>query len=144
MAVRTVLLTVALAVTAACGGDDAPPAEKPPNRAPVFPAPLAFQSSSTLERDGRGIVVGAMTTVTTTSVATDADGDSLTYRWEGLRYNGDTLLPMPLDADGMRVKFRSGVIMGEAAGGILRLIARDPYGQEAVAQFCISGGGFTC
>ena len=127
----------------ACG-KDAPPAEKPPNRPPVFPATLAYTSESEMQRDGRGTIVGAITTLTTTSVATDPDGDSLSYRWEGLRYNGDTLLPMTVDGDRTRARFRSGVILGQAAGGVLRLIARDPSGKEAVAEFCISGGGFTC
>lgn len=141
--VPTTLLLTSLAL-AACGGEDAPPAERSPNRPPVFPAMLSSQTSSTLERDGRGVVIGAVTTLTTTSMATDPDGDSITYRWEGVRYNGDTLLPTPLDTHGMRVRFRSGVIMGQAAGGILRLIARDPSGKEAVAEFCIPGGGFNC
>jgi hypothetical protein len=134
---------VVLVVASSCT-TDARRADKPPNRAPEFPSSMSYTTSSTLEKDGRGLVIGAITSLETTSHATDPDGDSLTYRWEGLRYNGDTLLPMPLDADGMRVKFRSGVIMGEPAGGVLRLIARDPSGKEAVTSFCISGGGFTC
>jgi hypothetical protein len=141
--VRWIVLGVALAATA-CGGKDAPPAEKPANRPPAFPAALSYQSESEMQRDGRGTIVGAITTLTTTSRATDPDGDSLTYRWEGVRYNGDTLLPVTVDGDRARARFRSGVILGQAAGGILRLIARDPSGQEAVAQFCISGGGFSC
>lgn len=137
---KTLWLAIAMV---ACGGDS-PPAEKPPNRAPAFPATPAFTSSTQLERDGRGVVTGAITTVTLTTGATDPDGDSLTYRWEGLRYNGDTLLPMTVDGDRARARFRSGVIMGQAAGGVLRLIVRDPSGQEAVAELCIPGGGFNC
>ena len=140
-------LIIAAGICAVACGKDAPQADKapkPPNRPPAFPANLSYGTDATLEKDGRGNVIGAVTTLETTAQAIDPDGDSLSYRWEGLRYNGDTLLPMPLDADGFRVKFRSGVIMGQPAGGILRLIARDPAGHEAVAVFCISGGGFTC
>jgi hypothetical protein len=132
-----------IALATACGGDS-PPAEKPPKRPPAFPTVTSFTSNAELQRDGRGVVIGALTTVTTTSAAIDPDGDSLTYRWEGLRYNGDTLLPMTVDGDRGRATFRSGVIMDQAAGGILRLIARDPHGKEAVAQFCVPGGGFNC
>ena len=128
----------------ACG--DAPsktPAAGTPNRPPVFPDSIQIAVTTDIQRDGRGTVTGAITTVIA-GRAIDLDGDSLTYKWEGARFNGDTLVPVTLDADGRTAKFRSGVIMNEAAGGVLRLTATDTKGNQAVKEICVAGGGFSC
>jgi len=127
----------------ACGE---PAKEKPaavPNRAPVFPDSIQVAIHSDIQKDGRGTVTGAITTVTA-GRAIDPDGDSLTYSWQGSRFNGDTLVPVTLDADGLTAKFRSGVIMNEAAGGVLRLTATDSKGNTALKEICVPGGGFSC
>ena len=119
------------------------PAAAVPNRPPVFPDSIAVVIRSDIQRDGRGTITGAITTVTA-GRAIDLDGDSLTYRWEGARFNGDTLVPVTLDADGLTAKFRSGVIMDEAAGGVLRITATDSKGNKAEKEICVPGGGFSC
>lgn len=136
------LLSCTLLVVAACGRDSTPEA-RGPNRPPLFPDSLRIESGSVIERDGRQNVTGAVTTVRISGV-TDPDGDSLTYRWEGSRFNGDTLVPVALDAVGPTARFRTGVILDEAAGGLLRLTVTDPSGASAVKEICISGGGFSC
>ena len=131
-------------VVVACGGDPAKQEYRGPNRPPAFPESATFETTTQIERDARGRITGAVTTVTVHEGATDPDGDSLSYRWEGARFNGDTLIPVTLDADHLRARFRSGVIMDEAAGGVLRLIATDGKGNQAVKQICVAGGGFSC
>lgn len=139
-AARGICTSVLLAV--ACGRDSAPES-RVPNRPPIFPDSVRIETEAVIERDGRRNVTGAVTTVRIAGV-TDPDGDSLTYRWEGSRFNGDTLVPVTLDAYGPMAKFRSGVMMGQAAGGLLRLTVTDPAGALAVKEICVSGGGFNC
>lgn len=131
---------VLLAISA-CGGDAAE--QRGPNRPPAFPDEMGIESGSVIEYDAMRNVTGAVTTVRIAG-ATDPDGDSLTYSWEGSRFNGDTLVPVTLDAYGPMAKFRSGVMMGEAAGGLLRVTVTDPAGASAVKEICVSGGGFSC
>jgi hypothetical protein len=119
------------------------PAVAVPNRPPVFPDSVQVAITTDIQRDGRGTVTGAITTVTA-GRAIDLDGDSLSYKWEGARFNGDTLVPVTLDADGLTAKFRSGVIMNEAAGGVLRITATDSKGNKAEKEICVPGGGFSC
>jgi hypothetical protein len=104
---------------------------------------MRVESGSVIERDGMGNVTGALTTVRIGG-ATDPDGDSLRYHWEGARFNGDTLVPVAIDAYGLSAKFRSGVIMGQSAGGVLRVTATDPAGSSATKEICLPGGGFSC
>ena len=130
-----------LLAIAACGGETAE--QRGPNRPPAFPDSMRIESRSVIEYDGMRNVTGAVTTVRIIGAA-DPDGDSLTYSWEGSRFNGDTLVPVTLDAYGPMAKFRSGVMMGEAAGGLLRVTVTDPAGASAVKEICVSGGGFTC
>ena len=134
----------AAALLMACGSEPAKEVYHGPNRPPAFVQNDTLLITRQVERDVHGIVIGAVTTLELRQGAKDPDGDSVTYTWEGVRFNGDTLVPAQIAAGQLTMKFRSGVMMNEPAGGIMKVTASDPQGLKAVKEICVSGGGFKC
>jgi hypothetical protein len=114
------------------------------NRPPVFPESIRSESETEFDYDDRGLLVGAVTRLKTEARATDPDGDSVTHRWTGRLFTGDSLIPAQLEVSGDEVKWRTYILMGEPAGGIIYLIASDSWGDSASVRFCFQGGGFGC
>ncbi|NJD09800.1 MAG: hypothetical protein FIB01_04925 [Gemmatimonadetes bacterium] len=116
------------------------------NQAPAFPAQAQVQATTNFSRDSYGRLNGAAYTFEVATPATDADGDSLSYRWVGRYYpgEGDKLLDMELMATGLRASWPGLVIMGEPAGGVVMFIAEDTWGATDTVRICIEGGSFGC
>jgi hypothetical protein len=114
------------------------------NRPPAFPESIHSESKTEFDYDDRGRLVGAVTRLKTEATATDPDGDSVTHRWTGWLFRGDSLIPAQLEVSGNEVKWRTCILMGEPGGGVIELIASDPWGDSAWVRFCFRGGGFGC
>lgn len=103
------------------------PTNSPGNHAPKFPTPLQTSSSTALQYDENGRVVGAVTTITVLTPATDADGDAISYSW--LASNGSI---SGTGLTGIWTRVMSG---GKPQGGTASVVASDGKGGTAKADF---------
>lgn len=99
----------------------------PGNHAPVFPTPFLTEKVTENEYDGNGRLVGATTTITILTPATDQDGDPLTYTWSAS--NGS------IAGNGLVGVWTRVIENGRAKKGIVTVIAADGRGGTAQVNF---------
>ena len=117
------------------------------NHPPAFPADASSKAETKFAYDNVGRLIGATTELSMTKPATDADGDAITYSWSGFEVHeleGDKKHPAELETNGLLAKWKRTIIMGEPAGGVVTLTARDVFGDEATFEFCAPGPYFSC
>ena len=107
-----------------------PPATPPTsssNREPAFPGTVNHTPTTSSQYGSVGRLMGAVTTVTVTTPATDQDGDTITYSWEsptgGVQSNG-------LTATWTRI-----ILQGQVSRGSLTVTASDGKGGTAAFTF---------
>lgn len=99
----------------------------PGNHAPVFPTPFLAEKVTEYQYDTNGRLVGAVTTITITTPATDQDGDSLTYGWSAS--NG------AITGNGLTATWQRVIESGRVKKGSVTVIASDGRGGSAQVNF---------
>lgn len=99
----------------------------PGNHAPVFPAPLLTEKVTENEFDGNGRLIGATTTITILTPATDQDGDPITYTWSAS--NGSIV------GNGLVGTWTRVIESGRVKKGVVTVIADDGRGGTAQVNF---------
>lgn len=100
---------------------------QPGNRSPQFPTPLLSTTSTQMQYDGSGRLIGALTTITVVSGASDADGDPVTYSWSST--NGS------ISGSSLVGSWQRLLIGGRVQGGTARITATDSRGGTAHHDF---------
>lgn len=145
------LVAVMLMGSSACAPEKPTPAPPPrvvikQNQPPQFPDKMEVETTTKLERNAGGLLVGAVTFIEIKTPATDLDGDKLTYAWSGTDYNhgqfstGDDSKiqsPSQIKADGLRAEWTRRIILGEPISGIIRVTVHDGHGGQAVHELAI-------
>ena len=99
----------------------------PGNHAPVFPAPFLAEKTTEFQYDENGRLVGAVTTITITTPATDQDGDPITYGWSAS--NGE------ITGNGLTATWKREIESGRVKKGAVTVIASDGRGGTAQVNF---------
>jgi hypothetical protein len=99
----------------------------PGNHAPQFPSPLQSTSATSFQYDGNGRLVGAVTTITVLSAATDSDGDSVSYAWTST--NGS------ISGNGLVGTWTRLLVGGRIQGGTASITASDGKGGTDIHSF---------
>ena len=102
---------------------------QPGNHAPQFPSPLRTSKSTESQYDSNGRLVGAVTTITVLSPATDADGDTITYSWSSS--NGSII------GNGLIGTWNRVLANGKVQGGTATITASDGKGGIAKVDFVV-------
>lgn len=93
---------------------------QPGNHPPQFPTPLLSTISTQMQYDNSGRLIGAVTTITVMSGATDTDGDPLTYSWSAT--NGS------ISGSSLVGSWQRLLIGGRVQGGSARITVNDGHG----------------
>lgn len=101
----------------------------PGNRAPQFPSPLQTSKSTEYQYDNNGRLIGAVTTITVLSPATDADGDAISYSWSS--NNGS------ITGNGLIGTWNRVLANGKVQGGTATITASDGKGGTAKVDFVL-------
>lgn len=99
----------------------------PGNHAPVFPTPFLTEKVTENEFDGNGRLIGATTTITILTPATDQDGDPIIYTWSAS--NGSII------GDGLVGTWTRVIESGRVKKGVVTVIANDGRGGTAQVDF---------
>lgn len=99
----------------------------PGNHAPLFPTPFLSEKVTEYQYDGNGRLVGAVTTITITTPATDQDGDPITYGWSAS--NGE------ITGNGLAATWKREIESGRVKKGMVTVIASDGRGGTAQVNF---------
>lgn len=99
----------------------------PGNHAPVFPTPFLTEKVTENEFDGNGRLIGATTTITILTPATDQDGDAVTYTWSAS--NGS------IAGNGLVGVWTRVIENGRVKKGVVTVIAADGLGGTDQVNF---------
>jgi hypothetical protein len=117
-----------------------------PNRAPEWPKEMKIELSTSNKYDDKrpDWLLGATTTITISTPATDPDGDPISYTWTGagvgLTTSGPTQFEIKegdLKGDGLTATWWRESWSGEPASGFISVTAKDGKGGEGLHLICI-------
>lgn len=123
-----------------------PSPTRPANRPPEWPKEMKIETKTVIKYDEKepDRSVGATTTVTVLTPATDPDGDPLTYSWTGKGVGLTTggleefdVKEEDLRGDGLTATWWRQNWSGQPASGFLGVTAKDGKGGESLHLICI-------